>query len=292
MGHSMKDIDKTKEQLIEELAKMRQRIAELEETETEHKRTDEKARDIETMKRVEQARTELLANVSHELRTPLASIKGFSTMLLDYDKRLKRDEKRQYLGVIDKAADRLIELIDQLLDMSRLEAGLITIDKVPTSIHRLSREVIIEAQVRSPHHVLKLDLPKKRLPRISVDAKRIRQVMENLIDNAVKYSAQGTEVTLSVLKIGQELLITVTDRGIGIATDELSKVFDRMYRVKRRLFPGIGGAGLGLSICKGFVEAHDGRIWIECEEGEGTKCFFTLPLHGSKGDSSDKNSQR
>ena len=284
----MKDIKKTKEQLIEELVKMRQHVDELEETETEHKRTEEESHKIETMRRVEQARTELLANVSHELRTPLASIKGFSTMLIDYDKKLKRDEKRQYLGVIDKATDRLIELIDQLLDMSRLEAGLIILDKVPTSIHRLSREVIIEAQVRSHHHILKLDLPKKRLPRVRVDAKRIRQVMENLIDNAVKYSAQGTEVTLSVRKIGQELFITVTDKGIGIAADELPKVFDRMYRVKRRLVPGIGGAGLGLSICKGLVEAHDGRIWIESEEGEGTKCFFTLPLHAGTGDGSDK----
>ena len=256
---------------------------------TERKRLEEQAHEAETLKRVEQARTELLANVSHELRTPLASIKGFSTMLLDYDKKMKRDEKRRYLGVIDKSTDRLTELIDQLLDMSRLEAGLITLDKVPTSIRRLSREVIAEARVRSPQHILILYLPKKRLPVVNIDGKRIQQVLDNLISNAVKYSGVGTEVVLSVRQAGQELLLGVADQGIGIPADELPKVFDRMYRVEQRLIPGALGVGLGLPICKGLVEAHGGRIWVESKERKGTTCSFTLPLQTtSTGDSHDE----
>ncbi|MBA7679597.1 Sensor protein kinase WalK [subsurface metagenome] len=222
-------------------------------------------------------RTELLSNVSHELRTPLATVKGYSTMLLDYDRRLRRDEKRKYLRFIDKASDRLVELIDQLLDMSRLEAGLTEIKKEPASISRLIKEVVAETQVRKPGRQLVMDLP-KRLPRSNIDARRIRQVLENLIDNAIKYSGEEMEVVISARQVRRKLLVSVTDRGIGIPGDDLPRVFDRIYRTRQRKVIEVGGAGLGLSICQKLVEAHKGRIWIESEEGKGTAVFFTLPL--------------
>lgn len=252
---------------------------------TEHKQMEEKKREVETLKELDRLRAEVLANVSHELRTPLATIKGYATLLLDYDRRLKRDEKRNYLGFIDKATDRLVGLIDQLLDMSRLEAGLVEIEKAPASISKLIKEVVAETQVREPRRQLVLNLP-RRLPRVNIDARRIRQVMDNLIDNAIKYSEEGTEVVISARQMGRKLQVSIADQGIGIPTLELPKVFDRIYRTRQKRVIEVGGAGLGLSICKKLVEAHGGKIWIESEEGKGSTCSFTLPLgtrRGSRG---------
>ena len=254
---------------------------------TERKQAEEQAREADTLRELDRLRTELLANISHELRTPLASIKGYATMLLDYDQRLKRDEKREFLETIDKNTDRLVELIEQLLDMSRLNTGILAIDKAPTTINKLCREVIAEAQVRSPDHRVSLELP-GRLPRVNIDARRIQQVLENLIGNAIKYSEAGTEITVTARRVERELLVSVTDQGVGIPEKDLPRVFERKFHAEPRQIPGVGGVGLGLSICKGIVEAHGGRIWIESEEGKGTKCFFTLPLYTQPGDSHGK----
>ena len=244
---------------------------------TDYKRMEAQALEAENLREVDKLRTELLANVSHELRTPLASIKGFATMLIDYDKRLKHQEKLEYLETIDKNADRLVELIEQLLEMSRLEAGMLSIRKTPANIIVLCQTVIAEARVRALDHKFILDLPRK-LPQIDIDDRRIRQVLDNIIDNAVKYSDAGTEIALSVRKTGPELLFTVTDHGMGISKNDLPRVFERMFHSPRRQKSGVPGAGLGLAICKALVKAHGGKIWIESEEGIGTRCFFTLPL--------------
>jgi PAS domain S-box-containing protein len=244
---------------------------------TDYKRMEAQALEAENLKQVDKLRTELLANVSHELRTPLASIKGFATMLMDYGKRLTSAEKREYLETIDKNSDRLVELIEQLLEMSRLGVGMLSIKKAPANIITLCQTVISEALVRAPEHIFKADLPPK-LPKINIDSRRIRQVLDNIIDNAVKYSSPGTEIALSVQKINDELLFTVTDHGTGIPKSDMPRLFQRMFHSTRRQKLGFDGAGLGLSICKGLIEAHGGRIWIESEEGVGTRCFFTLPL--------------
>jgi len=221
--------------------------------------------------------TELLSNVSHELRTPLATIKGYSTMLLDYDRRLRHDEKRKYLRFIDKASDRLVGLIDQLLDMSRLEAGLVEIKKEPASINKLIEEAVAETHVRKPRRRLVMNLP-KRLPKLNFDANRVRQVLENLLDNAIKYSEEETEIVISAHQVRRRIVVSVADQGIGIPDADLPRVFDRIYRARQKRVIEVGGAGLGLSICKKLVEAHKGRIWIESEDGNGTTVFFTLPL--------------
>lgn len=244
---------------------------------TDYKRMESQALEVANLREVDRLRRELLANVSHELRTPLASIKGFTTMLIDYEKRLKHYEKREYLETIDKNADRLVELIEQLLEMSRLGAGMLSIKKTPTDVIKLCQAVITEARVRSLSHNFVLDLP-PRLTKINIDDRRIQQVLDNIIDNAVKYSDSGTEIALSVRKNGPELLFTVTDHGMGIAEKDLPRVFERMFHSSMRQKNGVPGAGLGLSISKGLVEAHGGKIWLESEEGVGTRCFFTLPL--------------
>lgn len=226
---------------------------------------------------VDRLKSDLLSTVSHELRTPLATIKGYSTMLLDYDRRLKRDEKREYLSSIDKATDRLTELVDHLLDMSRLEAGLLQMKRRPTSISKLIKEAVDDAQLRAHSHKIVLNL-KKKLPRVNGDARRIRQVIDNIIDNAIKYSSEGTEVVVSAQRVRRKLFISVADQGIGIPAEDLKRVFDRMYRREQRLTPQIGGIGLGLAICRGLVEAHGGRIWVESELGKGSTFYFTFPI--------------
>lgn len=282
----MKDEDKTREQLIHELAGMRLRIAELEESETERQRAEEKLQ-VKMFKYEElsKLKTNLLSTVSHELRTSLATIKGYSTMLLDYDRKLRCDEKREYLGAIDRATDRLTELVDHLLDMSRLDAGLLKLETEPTNISRLITETVAEAELRAPKHKMVLNV-RKRLPRVNIDAKRVRQVLDNLIDNAIKYSENGTKVVVQAETEAQELVIRVIDQGRGIPAADIDRVFNRMYRIERRLAQDPGGMGLGLSLCKGLVEAHDGRIWAESEEGKGSTFSFTLPLD-TKGENSN-----
>jgi PAS domain S-box-containing protein len=254
---------------------------------TERKQAQARQREAENLRELDRLRTELLANISHELRTPLSSIKGFATVLLEYEDKLKRPEKREYLETIDKNTDRLVELIEQLLDMSRLGAGMLPINKSPTSISELFQEVLAEVQVRAPAHRFTLDLP-ARLPRAHIDARRIHQVLDNLTNNAVKHSRAGTEITLSACKKGDEILVAVIDQGTGIPKNILPRVFERLFSSGKRHMAGTSGAGLGLSICKGLVEAHGGRIWIESEEGKGTTCFFTLPVYQRPGNSHGK----
>ena len=241
---------------------------------TERKRAKQK---IFEYKELNKLKSNLLSTVSHELRTPLATIKGYATMLLDYDERLDHGEKREQMHSIERATDRLTELVSHLLDMSRLDAGLLKLEKTPTSISKLVRRAAAEAHLRAPRHqiVSKLD---KGLPRVNIDAKRIRQVLDNLIDNAIKYSEEGTEVRVVAERVGSVLRISVADQGIGIPAEELGKVFDRMYRIEQRLTPQLGGVGLGLAICRGLVKAHSGRIWVESEVGRGSTFYFTLPI--------------
>jgi len=224
-----------------------------------------------------QVKSNLLSTVSHELRTPLSIIKGYSTLLLDYEDRLENEEKREYLESIDRATNRLTELVDHILDMSRLESGLLQLEKVPLAITKLVRDTVAEARVRAPGHRMRLNAG-KRLPNVNVDARRIRQVLDNIIDNAVKYSEAGTEIVVSLERKKDELVVSISDQGIGIPAGDLDRVFDRMFRAERGQRSGVEGAGLGLAICKGLVEAHGGHIWMESEEGKGSTCSFALPI--------------
>ncbi|MFC2028184.1 PAS domain S-box protein, partial [Chloroflexota bacterium] len=244
---------------------------------TERKLVEEKEREAESLKELDRLRSELLSNVSHELRTPLTTIKGYTTMLMDYDDRLEREEKIQYLHTINTSSDRMNELVSNLLEMSRLDAGMLKLDKQPSDVSLLVQQAATEAKVRAHGHVIVTKVQKK-LPTVYIDAGRIRQVLDNMLDNAVKYSGLGTTVTVRATHDDSNLIIKISDQGIGVPVDDLENVFDRMYRVEHGLVMRAGGAGLGLSISKGIVEAHGGRIWIESEEGKGSTCIFTLPL--------------
>jgi PAS domain S-box-containing protein len=227
---------------------------------------------------ISQLKNDLLAKVSHELRTPLASIKGYSTLLLEYEPRLKTKEKREYLELIDSTTSMLTKLVSQLLDMSHLQAGLYRFKKASTNISKLLQQVIAEAKLRSPGQEI-VNNSEKWLPSVNVDAGRIKQVMENLLDNACKYSSKGTKVVITACRKDQELIVSVADNGIGIPEDELERIFDKMYRVEQSQSLEKPGLGLGLTICREIVEAHGGRIWAESQPGKGSVFSFALPIH-------------
>jgi PAS domain S-box-containing protein len=241
---------------------------------TERKYLERKVIEYEELSKM---KSDLLATVSHELRTPLATIKGYSTMILDYFSKLTSDETREYLKSIDNSTDRLSKLVDNLLETSRLEAGLLHLEKAPVSLMQLIQGVAAEASIRdNKRHVF--TAKGRKLPRVNIDAKRIRQVLDNLIDNATKYAPAGTEIEIAVKLADNELIINVTDHGPGIPAEELSNIFDRMYRIEQRVYSGADGMGLGLYICQRLVSAHGGRIWAESTVGQGSTIKFTLPI--------------
>ena len=220
---------------------------------------------------------ELLAKVSHELRTPLATIKGCSSLLLDYEPRLASKEKREYLETIDSTTDELTNLVSQLLDVSHLKAGIIKLKKETTDISKLLEEAIAEAKLRSVGHEIVNDL-EPDLPQVNIDVPRIKQVIENLIDNACKYSKEGTEIVISTRSSGKKFIVSIADKGIGISEGELESVFGLMYRTEQVSSTNKPGLGLGLAICREIVEAHGGQIWVESQLGKGSIFYFSLPI--------------
>ncbi|HEY0582077.1 MAG TPA: ATP-binding protein, partial [Chloroflexota bacterium] len=236
----------------------------------------DETRKVEALKELDRMKTELLGTVSHELRTPLGSIKGYATTLLTHGNKLRKDEQREFLEIIDSEADRLRELIENLLDLSRLEAGVLRIDKDPVRLAGVAQEVLRKVQLATPNHQLALDWPADD-PLVSADLRRIYQVIQNLLTNAVKYSPDGGCITLSAHGERRDLVVCVRDQGLGMPAAELDKIFDRFHRVHGEMSRVIGGTGLGLAICKGLVEAHGGRIWAESAgEGKGSIFKFTL----------------
>ena len=241
---------------------------------TERARMEKKLSKYEELDKL---KGELLARVSHELRTPLATIKGCSSLLLDYEPRLTGKEKREYLETITDTTDTLTNLVSQLLDVSHLKAGIINLKKEPADISKLLEETIAEAKLRSPAHKIVNDL-ETWLPKVNIDVPRIKQVIENLIDNACKYSREGNEVVISTRRSDHKLIVSVADHGIGISEGELDRVFGLMYRTEQVSMNNKPGLGLGLAICKEIVEGHGGRIWVQSQLGEGSIFFFNIPI--------------
>jgi len=238
----------------------------------------EETRKVEALRELDRMKTELLSTVSHELRTPLGSIKGYATTLLTYGNKLRKQEQREFLEIIDSEADRLRELIENLLDMSRLEAGVLRIDREPTRLGRLAHEVVRKVQLSTTRHDLEVEWPEED-PWVNADDKRIYQVLQNLVTNAMKYSPDGGHIGVKANIERRELVVSVADQGLGMPRSELDRIFDRFHRVAGEVSRRVGGTGLGLAICKGLVEAHGGRIWADSKgEGAGSTFYFTLPL--------------
>ena len=224
---------------------------------------------------VDELKSQLLSIVSHELRTPLTAIRGQTSTLLDYADQMAPAEQAEALRIVDKEAARLDELIGHLLDMSRIESGTLRVEPIAVDLRPILAEMIELAAAQSPHHTLVAHLPSV-LPLAQADPRRLRQVMSNLLDNAVKFSPPGTTITVDVQTNTTIMLVNVRDQGPGIASEHLPRVFDRFYQAEGSSVRA-GGVGLGLAICRGLIEAMGGRISVTSQIGQGSTFSFSLP---------------
>lgn len=233
--------------------------------------------DITEIRSVERMKTAFVSTVSHELRTPLTSIKGFvSTLLSDTDGYYDHVTQREFYQIIDTECDRLTRLISDLLNVSRIEAGR-ALDLNPKSVSlRGLVEKVVTAQKSYTHkHTFEVELGD--LPEIIADEDKVDQILTNLVNNAIKYSPNGGQITVRCVFKDDHVEMSVSDQGMGIPKDHLPKIFDRFHRVDNRDTREVGGTGIGLYLVKHLVEAHGGEIHVESEVGKGSSFIFTLP---------------
>ncbi len=219
---------------------------------------------------------ELFSILSHELRAPLTTIKGSSRTLLRHGAALEPETARQLLRDIDQEADRLHRLVDHLLELARAGVGTNALRTEPTAVDVLLRRVVADATPRAGNRRLRVRAPAD-LPQAAIDPVRIEQVVRNLIDNAVKFSPPTGTIDISAARQVGAIVVTVKDDGPGVAPEYHDRIFERFFRVERE-GSTVAGAGLGLAICKRFVELHGGRIELESRPGQGAAFRFTLPL--------------
>jgi two-component system sensor histidine kinase KdpD len=239
----------------------------------------EEATRATALEEADRLKSALLAAVSHDLRTPLASIKASATSLLQEDVEWDRETQREFLQAIDEETDRLTRLVSNLLDLTRIQGGALKPEKewyeIGEVIHQVADRLAASLGAEHPLHIeIAPDLPP-----VAFDYVEIAQVVANLIENAAKYSGAGAEITVRALRDEDAVRVSVQDHGLGIPARDVPHVFETFYRVRREGQAGrIGGTGIGLAICKGFVEAHGGKIGVESVVGEGSTFWFTLPI--------------
>lgn len=228
-------------------------------------------RDISADRSVEAMKSEFVATVSHELRGPLTSIYGFAETLLREDILFGEEERRVFLGYISSESSRLTGIVDQLLNVARLDTGDLQVNLLPTDVRRLVTEVVTLAD-ESVGHSFVLELPTEPLA-AEADEDKLRQVLAHLVDNAVKFSPDGGRVTIAARRKSDTVEFHVADEGVGIPEAERDRIFRKFYRADQER----GGTGLGLFLAQGLVAAMGGRIWVESSEGEGSRFAFELP---------------
>ncbi|NUQ39146.1 MAG: PAS domain-containing protein [Caldilineales bacterium] len=236
--------------------------------------------DITRFREAEELKSTFISVISHELKTPVSLIKGYASTLAREDALLSPETVREGARVIEEESDRLNELINNLLDASRIQAGAMHLEMETLSLVDLARATVERLQPQTPDHTFALDFA-QALPPVRGDERRLRQVFENLLTNAVKYSPQGGVIRLGGWQEGGEVVIYVADRGIGIPYEEQEAVFERFYRVDSGLRRSTQGAGLGLFLVKAIVEAHGGRVWVRSQPDQGSTFFVALPQMGA-----------
>jgi two-component system phosphate regulon sensor histidine kinase PhoR len=235
--------------------------------------------DITQQKRLEAVRKDFVANVSHELRTPLSIIKGYAETLVDGHHEIPVADRDKFLRTIQRHTERLNSLLEDLLTLSRLESINPGLHRESTGLSALIALVIEDYRARpaAADHQLHFAID-PHVGELLVDSLKITQVLENLLDNALKYTPAGSRIDISAKRRDHEIEVCIRDNGPGIPADDLPHIFERFYRVDKGRSRDKGGTGLGLSIVKHIIQLHGGRVWVESTQGQGTAFFFGLPL--------------
>jgi len=240
-------------------------------------------RDITKEREIDRMKTEFISLASHQLRTPLAAMRWFSEMLLAGDLGKLNQEQTEYVNNIEGMNRRMIELVNSLLNISRIESGRMTISPRPTEIAELIEGVTEDTKdkVEEKSQTLVVDI-QPELPKISLDPGLIHQVLLNLVTNASKYSPAKSKILITVSKDDKDLICDVKDSGYGIPKEEQAKIFTKFFRASNVVKNDTDGTGLGLYLTKAIVESSGGKIRFESEEGKGTTFRFSIPLEGVK----------
>jgi PAS domain S-box-containing protein len=250
-------------------------LAMFEDITAKHDAEETSAANLASLERLSQLKSEFVSMVSHEFRTALVGIQGFSEILTT--EANSPEDVKSLAGDIFSDAQRLNRMINEMLDLDRMEAGKIRIQPKPVDVNSLIREAVDRARASTDNHSLRIDLD-EALPIINADSDRLIQVISNLISNAVKYSPDGGEVTISTAAANGEVHVAVKDQGVGIPPEFIGRLFGRYERFESNRTSKVVGTGLGLAISRQIIELHGGRIWVESKVGSGSTFQFTLPL--------------
>ena len=234
-------------------------------------------REITERKKLEEIKDEFIGLVSHELRSPLTVVIGAVNTALSEGSRLSPEEMRQLLQDAAWEADSLSHLLENLLELSRAEAGRLVLHAEPMGVEDVVQNVVEKISRRASGHRFLIDFPRGLRP-VPVDPLRLERILHNLLENAVNYSPQGSEIRVFAKRDKERLVIGIADQGIGISLADQAKLFGAFQRLEQPGLEGVKGAGLGLLVCRRLVDAHGGRIWVESEPGRGSTFYFTLPL--------------
>jgi PAS domain S-box-containing protein len=249
---------------------------------TERKQAEELKAVVRAAELANQVKSEFLASMSHELRTPLNAIIGFSQVLQEQYFGDLNEKQKEYVGDVLESGQHLLSLINDILDLSKIEAGKMELELSRVKIKDLLENSLIMIKEKALKHCISLDIHNKgdlEGLEIMADERRLKQVMFNLLSNAIKFTPDGGALAIEGRKDGKEFIISVSDTGIGIASREQEKIFEDFYQARGRIQDKTPGTGLGLPITKRIVEMHGGRIWVESEGlGKGSRFTFTIPI--------------
>jgi PAS domain S-box-containing protein len=238
-------------------------------------------RDITEEHRLDELKAEFIATASHELRTPLAAVYGAAQTLRRHDFALDDAGRARFISLIVDESEQLARIVNQILLANQLEVGRLDLVTEPFDAGELLERVVEAARTHAPPHITFGVKAGEHVPPVAADKDRVRQILVNLVENAVKYSPGGGRIELSVEASDGAVLFHVADEGLGIPAEERPRIFEKFYRLDPDMTQGVGGTGLGLYICSELVERMGGRIWVESEEGRGSAFSFELPAAGS-----------
>ncbi|MGB3467219.1 MAG: ATP-binding protein, partial [Cyclobacteriaceae bacterium] len=235
------------------------------------------ATDINHQKVVQKNKDDFMGVASHELKTPLTTVKAYTQLLHDHLEGSGDDTALTYLERTDNSVEKLEKFVSDLLDISRIQRGKLTLEKSKVSIKEMIKSVSENLQITNIHHRLVLDLTEEKII-LNIDRDRIEQVLVNLVNNAAKYSSEGNEIHVGLKKKAEQVIVSVKDFGVGIDASDLENVFDRFFRVKEHQ-ENVSGLGIGLNISKEIIELHGGEIWVESKLKQGSVFRFSLPIN-------------